>query len=61
MFNYLFKDYIRLKSRLDNVDLLKDDIKFYKDTLDLFLENDFVSINNRNYMIQIEQRLKNIT
>ena len=61
MFNYLFKDYIRLKSRLDNVDLLKDDIKFYKDTLDLFLEYEFVSSNNRNYMIQIEQRLKNIT
>ena len=37
---------------------MKNDLKFYLDAINIFLENEFVSINNKKYLIQLRCRLK---
>ena len=57
MFNVLFKRLVIRKSINKRLKLMKQNLKFYIDTINLFLENEFISINNRKYMLELKQSL----
>ena len=57
MFNVLFKRLVIRKSINKRLKLMKQNLKFYIDTIDLFLDNEFVSINNKKYMIRLKKSL----
>ena len=57
MFNIFFRDFVIGKSILNRTNLLKENTNFYINAIDTFLENEFISINNRDYMIQLKQKL----
>ena len=57
MFNYIFTRYIIKKSILSNLNLIKNESKFFIEYIDLFLTSDFISINNKDYMIQMKKKL----
>ena len=60
MFNVLFRRLVIRKSIKKRIRLMKTDLKFYISSIDLFLENEFVSINNKKYMIELKQSLMKI-
>ena len=60
MFNVLFRRLVIRKSIKKRIRLMKTDLKFYISAIDLFLENEFVSINNKKYMIELKQSLMKI-
>ena len=60
MFNVLFRRLVIRKSIKKRIRLMKRDLKFYISSIDLFLENEFVSINNKKYMIELKQSLMKI-
>ena len=57
MFNNFFGNNVIRKSFINKTDSMKNDSKFYINSLDKFIHNDFVSNKNRNYMIQFRQKL----
>ena len=57
MFNVLFRRLVIRKSIKKRIRLMKANLKFYIDSIDLFLENEFVSINNKRYMIELKESL----
>ena len=58
MFNILFRRLVIRKYIINRIKLMKNDLKFYLDAINIFLENEFVSINNKKYLIQLRCRLK---
>ena len=60
MFNVLFRRLVIRKLIKKRIKLMKADVKFYIDSIDLFLENEFVSINNKRYMIRLKESLMKI-
>ena len=57
MFNALFERLVIRKSINKRLKLMKQNLKFYIDTIDLFLDNEFVSINNKKYMSRLKKSL----
>lgn len=57
MFNALFKRLVIRKSILKRTKLMKANLKFYIDSINIFSENEFVSINNKNYLIKLKNSL----
>ena len=57
MFNALFQRIVINFYIIDHIKLMKENIKFYINTIDSFLENEFVWINNKNYLIRMRQSL----
>ena len=57
MFNKFFESNVIGKKIMNKTNLMKNDTHFYINSIDLFLQNDFVSINNKNYMINLKQKL----
>ena len=57
MFNALFKRIVIRKSIIKRIKLMKVNLKFYINSIDGFLENEFVSINNKKYLIQLKNSL----
>ena len=61
MFNELFTRIVIRKSIGKSIikrkKFLKANLKFYIDSIDTFLENEFVSINNKNYLIKLKNGL----
>ena len=57
MFNFLFEGYIINKFVLEKLELMKDNLKFYLRAINMFLKNKFVSINNKNYLVQLKEGL----
>ena len=58
MFNIIFDRLVIRKSIIKKLNLMKGRSKFYYDAINKFLENEFVSIKNKNYMIMIRENLK---
>ena len=57
MFNELFKGIVIRKSINKRLKFIKENSKFYLDIIDLFLENEFISFNNKRYMIGLKQSI----
>ena len=57
MFNKFFRDFIIGKCILNRTNLIIDNRDFYIKTINLCIQNDFVSINNKNYMSLLKKRL----
>ena len=57
MFNYFFTDFVVGKSILNRTVLMNDNKEFYLNALNIFIQNDFVSIKNKNYMILLKKKL----
>jgi len=58
MFNNIFQRIvIRDNLIINNIKLMKDNIKFYIETIDIFLSNEFVSFNNKNYLTKLKMNL----
>ena len=60
MFNNRFEDIVIGRSIIDKVNIIKNNKLFYINAIDLFIENDFISINNKNYMNELKTRLLTI-
>ena len=57
MFNILFKRLVIRKNIIRRIRLMKGDLKFYFTAIENFLDNEFVSINNKKYLILFKQYL----
>ena len=57
MFNVLFKRLVIRKKIINRLKLMKVNSKFYINSIDIFLENEFVSFNNKNYLILLKKKL----
>ena len=60
MFNNLFNLVVIRKSINKRLNFIKDNSKFYIDIIDLFLDNEFISINNKIYMSRLKQSIMKI-
>ena len=61
MFNILFRNNVIGRAIINKIKMVKEnDVGFFINTIDLFLENEFVSIKNKNYMIDLRNKLYNI-
>ena len=57
MFNCHFKYFVKRKHVKSQVTLIKDETKFFIESIDLFLKSDLISINNKVYMIKMKKKL----
>lgn len=57
MFNILFKILVIKKSIIRKLKLMENDSKFHLEALNIFLENEFVSINSKKYIINLKNNL----
>lgn len=57
MFNVIFEDFVIQTNISDRITSIKDNKKFYLNAIDSFLYNDFISINNKKYMIKLKKKI----
>ena len=57
MFNSLLKNLVISDIFMERIHLMKSDLKFYFEIIDMILRNEFVSINNKNFMIKLKDIL----
>lgn len=60
MFNILFHSYIVKHFVIAKMNINKEYLQFYNDTTNMFLENEFISINNRKYLIELKNYIKTL-
>ena len=60
MFNLFFQEHVITKPIIERIYLTKNDIVFYINAIDLFKQNDFISIKNMNFIARLKQKLINI-
>ena len=58
MFNALFEKLIINMHVIKRLKLMKNDINFFLNAIHKFLENEFVSINNKNYLNNLKSKLE---
>ena len=58
MFNVLFKRLVIRKYIIKRIKLMKSNINFFVKTIEMFFENEFVSNNNKKYLIQLNMKLR---
>ena len=57
IFNVIFDDLVIQTNVSDRITSIKDNIKFYLNAIDSFLHNDFITINNKKYLIKLKRKL----
>ena len=57
MFNVLFRRLVIRKININRIKLMKGNVKFFNEAINMFLENEFVSINNKKYLYFLKRRL----
>ena len=60
MFNVLFRRLLIRKININRIKLMKGNVKFFNEAINMFLENEFVSINNKKYLYFLKRRLTQI-
>ena len=60
MFNALFRRLVIGKSIIKRLKLMKNEKKFFLDAINKFLENEFVSINNKKYLTELRINLMKV-
>ena len=58
IFNIIFKDFVISNKIANKTNLMKNNKKFYIQTIDLFLKDDFISNKTRKYMKKLKKILK---
>ena len=57
MFNEFFNFFVIGKSMLNRTNLMTDNKEFFIKAMNMFIQNDFVSIKVKNYMILLKNKI----
>lgn len=57
MFNFHFTRFVKRKSVISHLNLIKNESKFFIEYIDLFIKSDLISVNNKAYMIKMKKKL----
>ena len=57
MFNFHFTSFVKRKSVISHLNLIKNESKFFIEYIDLFIKSDLISVNNKAYMIKMKKKL----
>ena len=58
IFNIIFQDFVIGNNYINKTELMKNNSNFFLDSIDLFLKDNFISNNTREYMNMLKQKLK---